>query len=509
MSHTLWDNDLLGRKNDAEFLVRFLTRRHEERKRAGIKGSYVLNVNAPWGYGKSYFVRGLVADLKEHYPVVLIDAWKNDFSDDPYTMVISEINAVLEPLIKKSGTRGDAALKTLTNMKRHAGTIFLSGLKGAAKKAIVKITGDGGEQIIELMNDASGSGDLKGKREASTLEIAADAAFDAIGEGLAEIPEKLLDKYASRLIADYQEVKKSQEEFQDSLSALLNGFDQISELKLPLFVVIDELDRCRPSYAVALLERIKHLFDIDEIVFIIATDTTQLRHAITGLYGGDFDAANYLQRFFTRTYSLPEPSPHHFIEAMIVASGVDTSKWHSLGSSNDNIKFLADASKNFNVGLRGIQRCMDILFDLTTSWEYKFAIELLLMYPLIVGFVQQQDISLKGEKNWLLDTARNFVGWDHEYYTSERGVRKKKKTAIGNYIISIASNSNATGAGRLSKLHGENIAHGTPEHYISQIFIKEFADVYVQDETETVLSKYPNLIRYAGNLNSVIIAIDE
>ena len=58
-------------------------------------------------------------------------------------------------------------------------------------------------------------------------------------------------------------------EFKISLKKALNENDNATE---NLFVFIDELDRCRPTYAIELLERIKHLLDIDGLVFILAMD---------------------------------------------------------------------------------------------------------------------------------------------------------------------------------------------------------------------------------------------
>ncbi|TOL41491.1 hypothetical protein CGH98_24085, partial [Vibrio parahaemolyticus] len=78
-------------------------------------------------------------------------------------------------------------------------------------------------------------------------------------------------------------------------------------------VFIDELDRCRPSYAVEMLEVIKHFFELDNVVFVVATDTEQLQHAVKAVYGQLFDAQLYLGRFFRRRFSLLELSRKQFI----------------------------------------------------------------------------------------------------------------------------------------------------------------------------------------------------
>jgi hypothetical protein len=84
-----------------------------------------------------------------------------------------------------------------------------------------------------------------------------------------------------------------------------------------LIIFIDELDRCRPTYAIELLERIKHLFDIKRIVFVLSTDMTQLAHSIRGVYGHEFDAKKYLQRFIDLDYSLKKPDNKAYIKSQL------------------------------------------------------------------------------------------------------------------------------------------------------------------------------------------------
>ena len=91
----------------------------------------------------------------------------------------------------------------------------------------------------------------------------------------------------------------------------------------PLIVVIDELDRCRPSYAVELLEVAKHLFAVDHIVFVLAVNRSELAHSIRALYGSEFDAQGYLRRFFDVDFRLPDPDRKAFINEMLVVIGID------------------------------------------------------------------------------------------------------------------------------------------------------------------------------------------
>jgi hypothetical protein len=90
-----------------------------------------------------------------------------------------------------------------------------------------------------------------------------------------------------------------------------------------LYIFIDELDRCRPTYAIEFLERIKHLLDIDGLVFILAMDKVQLSHSVKGVYGNEFEAIGYLRRFIDIEYFLPESNLNGFIDHLYQIFGFD------------------------------------------------------------------------------------------------------------------------------------------------------------------------------------------
>ena len=75
----------------------------------------------------------------------------------------------------------------------------------------------------------------------------------------------------------------------------------------PLVVLIDELDRCRPTYAVETLEAVRHLFTVDGVVVVVAVNRKQLAEAVKGLYGAGFNADRYLHRFADWPVTLPTP----------------------------------------------------------------------------------------------------------------------------------------------------------------------------------------------------------
>lgn len=83
-----------------------------------------------------------------------------------------------------------------------------------------------------------------------------------------------------------------------------------------LVIFIDELDRCNPSYAVRLLERIKHYFSNDRITFVFSINTNELQHTIKKCYGNDFDACRYLDRFFDLRISIPPANMNKFYRSI-------------------------------------------------------------------------------------------------------------------------------------------------------------------------------------------------
>ncbi len=118
-----------------------------------------------------------------------------------------------------------------------------------------------------------------------------------------------------RATEDDPEVKKliNAKDLKDLFNRTISSIKEVSNAD-KIVIVIDELDRCRPSYAVELLENLKHFYDNKDLIFIITTDLTQLVHTVRKLYGSSFDADLYLQRFFDGFFSLKMPDVTQYIE---------------------------------------------------------------------------------------------------------------------------------------------------------------------------------------------------
>ncbi|WP_421169344.1 KAP family P-loop NTPase fold protein [Aeromonas dhakensis] len=301
--------DRLDRARYAEFLTNYLAAEGKQR-------NYVLNLNAEWGAGKTWFIKRWYMELKQHYPTVYIDAWQQDFSDDPLLTVISSIIDQLKHIAGKENPIPEG-------MRQRLLGLFKVGSKLALKAAIKK----------------------------AGLE---EDDFSLEGEDANQLVNALCSNQKER----YESIQYLKQEIRQ----WVEGAVGLSEGKLdyPAFILIDELDRCRPSYAVEMLETIKHIFDIPGVVFVLATDTEQLQHAIKVIYGEGFHASAYLRRFFKRQFSLKEISKSSFIESYMffddASCGHLFPRFKTVSELSLLLSVIADA---FNLKLRDIEQYID------------------------------------------------------------------------------------------------------------------------------------------------------
>lgn len=304
-----WDNDItidgnclpadrLDRAKYAEFLTGMLASQGYFTAADGSeeKRNYVLNLNSEWGSGKTYFLRRWESSLKERYPVVYIDAWKQDYSDDPLVTVITSI---ITQLREQAGRDEDDAIFKVSNK--------VVGLLKAAAPGLVR-------GLAKRYLDIDPVAIMNAEEDDPTLPRVPNPS-DPEGEPIdmsiaaSQMVKHLLDEHCAKEKA-VESLKTSVKQWVEAVVALSEG-----KITYPAFIFVDELDRCRPSYAVEMLETIKHIFDLEGVVFVVATDTEQLQHTIKALYGNDFGARTYLGRFFNSRYTLKESSYSKLLDA--------------------------------------------------------------------------------------------------------------------------------------------------------------------------------------------------
>lgn len=264
-----WANDDLHREREGVLLTRLIE---------SLSGSYVVAVKGSWGTGKSVFLRRLSANLENAgIPVIPVDAWRSDYLEDPLIAFV----AATEQRIADERTRSEARIEKG---------------KGIAKD-LAKYAGRLSPSVAGIVADACVPG--------------AGVAATAIARTAEQGGEAILNAIKTK--------KDAETKFRDQLEAARDFLTKRPRIRpvRPIVVAIDELDRCRPNYAVKVLERIKHYFDVPGVIFVIATDGTNLPNAVGSVYGDKIDGELYLRKFFDYEFDLQEPDPQHFVQVLV------------------------------------------------------------------------------------------------------------------------------------------------------------------------------------------------
>lgn len=283
-----------------------------------------IALDAQWGAGKTFFVKQaklildvinpyiqtdhLSENVKDDYDKILkliekngitnnpqlcvyYNAWENDNTEDPILSLIYSISQNISTDIQ------------ITDGKRDIGEIV---------KSIIKLLDFQVTVPIDSSNQTT-------------------ASFGIDGQKITDVIDAFKKKKEFGHIEHELTLKNEMNEFLNSL---------LPEKANRLVIFIDELDRCKPLYAVTLLERIKHYFDNPNITFVFSTNLNELQNTIKNLYGEQFSASRYLDKFFDITIQLPPITVEQYFDYLGIYS-------------NSNLIKMAIA-KVCNLGLREI-----------------------------------------------------------------------------------------------------------------------------------------------------------
>lgn len=275
---SIFKKDALGIAQD---VIEFAELISNDKYRSNMS-SKVYSISAGFGIGKSFFCEKLNEVLqKNNVNSVIFNVWKSDFYEDPFIPILAELNKLYQNANPDSAPLPDKIIK-----KRSWAKILSNGIKLSGRinlKTVGEISGEiDGQKMVEECNRQDG------------LNTEQD---DSI----------------------YKEYK----EYEQALSELKSTIEKwLKSRRKPAVIIIDELDRCRPDYAVKTLEVIKHFFDISGLVFVLAIDEEQLENSVKCLFGTtDFDG--YKRKFISNSFKLPEPDNLKFAEMLYEKSGIE------------------------------------------------------------------------------------------------------------------------------------------------------------------------------------------
>ena len=325
--------DSIGRNEGIANFIKFLNL---------TDNNIVIALNDDWGNGKTFFVKQTQMvlqsydeskdelkdirqcmskffqgnEVKPYFPVYY-DAWANDNDEDP---VLSIVFTMLQSI-------GDLKKYEVIDGK-NGWDIFTSGLE-------VLTTTFARTRVKDFLDSLKGKDGLAGIKEIKATEQVLNEIFDV-----------LLKKYpdGTRIV-----------------------------------FFIDELDRCCPNFAVRSLERIKHYFLNEKVIFVLSINAMELQHTIKRHYGNDFNADKYLRRFFD--FMIPLPS-------------VDMAKYYKSISFDDDNKaryhIAGIVIKQYNFSLREIVRYLQymevaVLKKYNSDYQPKFSFYIEVLIPFMIG----------------------------------------------------------------------------------------------------------------------------
>jgi hypothetical protein len=334
-----FEEDKLGREALADRLTKYLDR---------LKSGAVIGINAPWGEGKTWFGRHWAKKLETDHKVIFIDAFESDYVEDPFLLIASKLSVLFD------NSEGSGF-----NLRQKAARVMM---------AIVPI---GTKAMINLF----------GRAVAGTTDLSADVdeaikdASGATGDGVEKWIEKRIESLASE---------------RASLVAFRAALQEAAEKSpSPVVVFIDELDRCKPTFAVTLIERIKHLFDVPNLVFVLLLNRAQLEVAIAGQYGAGTDGQAYLGKFVNLWFDLPrarvgtqehDSQVSEYAIRVLARYGIDSKQLAAANHFREDVVFWA---KWFGLSLRDIDRmcALFVMADSAYAIPLSYLIALKVRYP--------------------------------------------------------------------------------------------------------------------------------
>lgn len=333
--------DLLKRQVEIENLSQVLL---------NAQSPLVFAIDAPWGGGKTTFFR-----LWQHYLThekkvsLYLNAWESDFAEDPLLPMLAILDRWLSDQSNSTAVR-----KAWEKAKTYAPGIIKSTAVAATKAATF------------------GALDLDKEYE----KLASELSGGIVGS----------------LVDSFNIKKKSLDSFKIQLSKAL---DALPEGQENLILFVDELDRCKPTYAIEVLERIKHLFDVDRIVFVLAINRDQLCKSFQGVYGPSFDGIHYLRRFVDLDYRLRTQDIGAYINARIRQPEI-LEYFNSRRSERDDYEYgsnvLGFLATRFDFTLRDIDQFVVRLKLILRSIPHDHYLDIPLLIPMMALRQENPDL---------------------------------------------------------------------------------------------------------------------
>lgn len=166
-----------------------------------------------------------------------------------------------------------------------------------------------------------------------------------------------LPDFKDDILKAYEDQTKTRSELRKILTKVIES----RQSEHPLVFIVDELDRCRPDFAVATLERTKHMLDIPGLVFVYGINRRELCKSVASLYG-DIDTDGYIRRFFDMEFTLPHRDSFEYCSYLVKQYAISTSiEAARVNAGRLFVDAIPSVLRTFaSLSLRDIENCVRI-----------------------------------------------------------------------------------------------------------------------------------------------------
>lgn len=281
----------------------------------------VILLNGEWGTGKTTFINQFIETINEQDDMELFNnynAYENDYYENAYIPFFASIDDKIK------------LRKEFTN--------FIKSVGGTTGKGVVVISYAITKSIFKKKFDVD---------------------IDDIKNNLKEIQEEEINK---DLLNEYKDFHKYKNKIKENMNAICKD-------KMQIFI-IDELDRCKPNFAMETLEIVKHFFDIKNCVFVISVDKIQLEESIKTIYGNGINSEKYFSKLFDYQFNL---LPIRFYDA------VDAS---DIPNINELIEWSTKIFDILEISLRDSKKIFNELIQKNKKWTIEQSLFMMFMITL-------------------------------------------------------------------------------------------------------------------------------